>query len=307
LLLVVWLDFVTHMPAQNPGVQRSVYTPGWASAYLKFQPRPGLGQSRVMLAPAALEPLKMHSIAGFEEDYLLKRLAFLADCNLLEEVPQVHGFFSLTPAEANDATVLPYAQTNRDFPALLDFMGVSQMNSTDKPFEWSARPSAMPLVTAGQQPVFADDRAAFQAFFQTNLDFRQIVILPREAQGKITATRQAAARVLNATFADHVVSMQTEASAASLVVVAQSYYPAWKAYVDGQPVTIWRANYAFQALQVPPGAHKVQLIYKDSKLRIGAVFSGVGLMACAGLWLLAQRRKGASPSRRAMFPPPPLR
>ncbi len=294
LLLVVWLDFVTHMPTQNPGVLRSVYTPGWASAHLKFQPRPGLGQSRVMLAPAALEPLKMHSIARVAEDYLLKRLAFLADCNLLEEVPQVHGFFSLTPAEANDATVLPYVQTNRDFPALLDFMGVSQMNSTDKPFEWSPRSSAMPLVTAGQQPVYAGDREAFQAFFQTNLDFRQIVILPAEARGKITAGRQTAARVLNATFTDQVVSVETEAPAPSLVVISQSHYPAWKAYVDGRPATLWRANYAFQAVEVPAGGHKVRLLYTDSKLLVGAVLSGAGLLACAGLWLVAQARNAAS-------------
>jgi hypothetical protein len=307
LLLVVWLDFVTHMPAQNPGVQRSVYTPGWASEHLKFEPLPSLGRSRLMLAPLALEPLKTHAIAGLEENYLLNRLAFLADCNLLEQVPQVHGFFSLTPAEANDATLLAYVQTNRDFPALLDFMGVSQTNSGDNVFEWSPRPSAMPLVTAGQQPVFADDRAAFQAFFQTNLDFRQIVILPPEAREKITATRQAAARVLNATFADQVVSLQTEARAPSLVVISQSHYPAWKAYVDGQPVTIWRANYAFQALQVPAGEHRVQLVYEDTNLKVGAVLSGVGLLACAVLWLLAHRRNGATLSGNLMPSAPLLR
>ena len=291
LLLVVWLDFVTHMPAQNPGAQRSVYTPGWASEHLKFEPRPSLGHSRLMLAPLALEPLKTHAIAGLEENYLLNRLAFLADCNLLEEVPQAHGFFSLTPAEANDATVLAYVQTNRDFPALLDFMGVSQMNSGDNPFEWSPRPTAMPLVTAGQQPIFADDRAAFQAFFQTNLDFRQIVILPPEARSSITATQQTAARVLDATFGDQAITLQTEAPAPSLVVISQSHYPAWKAYVDGQPTTIWRANYAFQALQVPAGSHKVQLMYEDTRLRAGAVLSGLGLLVCAGLWLFAHFRR----------------
>ena len=40
LLLVVWLDFVTDMPAQNPSVQHSVYTPGWASEHLKFEAAP---------------------------------------------------------------------------------------------------------------------------------------------------------------------------------------------------------------------------------------------------------------------------
>ena len=228
-----------------------------------------------------------------EENYLLNRLAFLADCNLLEAVPQVHGFFSLTPGEANDATVLPYVQTNRDFPALLDFMGVSQITAPGKAFEWAPRPSAMPLVTAGQRPVFADDRTAFQAFFQTNLDFRRIVFLPPEARGGITATQQTSARVLDARFANQSISIQTEAPAASLVVISQSHYPAWRAYVDGRPARIWRANYAFQALEVPAGRHQIQLVYEDKKLLAGAVLSGLGLLACASLWLLAHRRRAA--------------
>ena len=290
LLLIVWLDFVTHMPTQNPGAQRSVYAPGWASAQLNLSPQPRLGQSRVMLAPLALEPLKTHAIPGLEENYLLDRLAFLADCNLLEGVPQVHGFFSLTPAEANDATVLPYVRTNLAFHGLLDFMGVSQINSADKPFAWSPRPSAMPLVTAGQRPIFADDPAAFQAFFATNLDYRKIVFLPPEARGTITATQQTSARILSARFADQSVSMQTEAPAPSLVVISQSYYPAWKAYVDGRAVPIWRANYAFQAVEAPAGRHQIEVRYQDQRLVAGALLSGLGLLACAGIWWRARLR-----------------
>jgi hypothetical protein len=293
LLLVVWLDFVTHMPTQNPGVQRSVYAPGWASAQLRFDPQPRLGQSRAMLAPLAVQRLQTHAIPSLEENYLLQRLAFLADCNLLEGVPQVHGFFSLAPAEANNATFLPYVQTNVDFPALLDFMGVSQITAPGKAFEWTARPSAMPLVTAGQRPVFADDRTAFQAFFQTNLDFRRIVMLPPEARGSLTATQQTSARVLDAKFANQSIAIQTEAPAASLVVISQSHYPAWKAYVDGQPTMIWRANYAFQALEVPAGRHQIRLVYEDKALLAGAVLSGLGLLACAVLWWRNSRAPAA--------------
>ncbi len=291
LLLVFWLDFLTHMPAQNPGVQRSVYSPGWASAQLKLDPQPRLGQSRLMLAPAAQQALKTHVIASLEENYLLSRLGFLADCNLLEGVPQVHGFFSLVPAEANNVTVLPYVQTNCDFPALLDFMGVSQITAPGKIFEWARRPSAMPLVTAGQQPVFADDRTILNAFTQTNLDLRQVVFLPPEARGSITATRQSAARVLSAKFANQSIAIQAEASGPSLVVVSQSHYPAWRARVDGQPARIWRANYAFQAVEVPAGRHDIQMAYDDQKLRMGGLLSLLGLVACGGWGWLARRRE----------------
>ena len=173
---------------------------------------------------------------------------------------------------------------------LLDFLGVAQTTVPGNRLEWAPRPSAMPLVTAGQQPVFADDNAAFAALSQTNLDLRQIVFLPPEARGKLSATQRVAARVLASQFANHTVAIQTEAPAPSLVVISQTYYPAWKAYVDGQPVKLWRANYAFQALQVPAGRHRIELRYEDRAFHIGAVLSTLGLLACAWLWWLARSR-----------------
>ena len=293
LLLLFWLDFVTHAPTQNPGVKISAYAPGWARAELKLNPEPRLGGSRAMLSPAMREYLRYNPMAGLEETYLRNRLALRANCNLLDEVPQIDGFFSLTPREAYRVTALPYDQPNRNFPALLDFLGVSQTTSAGNTLEWAPRPSAMPLVTAGQQAVFADDRAAFDALSQTNLDLRQLVFLPLEARGSISATLQTSARVLDAKFANQSISIQAEAPAASLVVIAQTYYPAWKAFVDGRSATIWRANYAFQALEVPAGRHQIKMVYEDRKLLAGAVFSGLGLLACAGLWWRSSRATAA--------------
>ena len=284
LLVLFWLDFVTHMPTQNPGAKPSVYAPGWARAQLALHPESKLGESRVMLAPAALEFLRYNPLAGLEETYLRNRLAIRVNCNLLDEVPQIDGFFSLTPREVWRVTALPYDHPEQRFPALLDFLGVAQATVPGKGLEWAPRPSAMPLVTIGRRPVFADDRTAFDALSQTNTDLRQVVFLPLEARGSISATQQTAARVLDARFANQTISIQTEAPAASLMVISQTYYPAWRAYVDGQPTKTWRANYAFQAVEVPAGPHHIQMVYKDTKLLAGAALSGLGLLACAGLW-----------------------
>ena len=100
--------------------------------------------------------------------------------------------------------------------------------------------------------------------------------------------------MLDARFANQSISIQTEAPAASLVVISQTHYPAWRAYVDGRPATIWRANYAFQAIEVPAGRHQIRMLYEDKKLLTGAVLSGLGLLACAGLWWRA-----CSPARPA--------
>ena len=121
--VLFWLDLVTHMPTQNPGAKPSVYAPGWARAQLKLSPDPSLGASRVMLLPAALEYLRYNPLAGLEETYLRNRLALRANCNLLDEVPQIDGFFSLTPREVFRVTALPYDHPERGLPDAAGFPG----------------------------------------------------------------------------------------------------------------------------------------------------------------------------------------
>jgi hypothetical protein len=228
-------------------------------------------------------------MAGREETYLRNRLALRANCNLLDDVPQVDGFFSLTPREVYRVTALPYGRPKQDFPVLLDFLAVSQTTLRGNTLEWASRPSAMPLVTAGQQPVFADDRTAFDALSQTNLDLRLSVFSPLGARGCVTVTQQMWAQQLEARFANRLISIRTQSPTARLVVISQSHYPAWKAYVDGQPTKIWRANYAFQAFEVPAGDHLARLIYQDRAFQIGAMLSGLSMLACRGIWWRAYR------------------
>lgn len=39
------------------------------------------------------------------------------------------------------------------------------------------------------------------------------------------------------------------------------FYKGWKAFVDGKEVDLWRANFGFKGLWVPPGEHTVYLRY----------------------------------------------
>jgi uncharacterized membrane protein YfhO len=55
--------------------------------------------------------------------------------------------------------------------------------------------------------------------------------------------------------------------------------------VDGAPAPLWRANYAFQAVEVPEGKHDVLLTYKDKALRMGGIISLVSALVCVGGWM----------------------
>jgi len=57
--------------------------------------------------------------------YLAARLNYFSDCNLLDEVPKLNGFFSLYPRECGRMNQVLYASTNTFLPGLMDFLGVS--------------------------------------------------------------------------------------------------------------------------------------------------------------------------------------
>ncbi|MGO9587280.1 MAG: hypothetical protein ACLP2Y_13880 [Limisphaerales bacterium] len=291
LVFVAWLDVFTHEPAQNPAVPPSVYELNLARARLAMQPQPALGESRAMVTPAAAMDFIRFALSDPKNNFLAKRLGYCANCNLLDAVPKVDGFFSLVPRESDGLISLLYSATNANFPRLDDFLGVSQITAPDEFFHWQPRRTFLPLVTAGQQPVFLDDAGTLRALTQPDFDGGKMVFLPPEAKPLVKVTNQTAARVLSSQFKVQRVDIEVEAAEPSLVVVAQTWYHNWRAYVDGQPAPLLRANYAFQALQVPAGRHHVRLACEDRAFQFGAAVSICMVVNClVFLHLLRKRR-----------------
>ncbi len=83
--------------------------------------------------------------------------------------------------------------------------------------------------------------------------------------------------------------MQVDAAAPAMVVVAQAFYHPWHAYVDGARVPLARANHAFQALEVPAGQHRVELVYEDKMFHAGRVISLAACLGCGLAWILRRR------------------
>jgi hypothetical protein len=192
----------------------------------------------------------------------------------------VDGFLSLTPRENDDVLSLFYTRTNGDFPGLEDFMGVSQISAPDQIYHWQSRSNFLPLVTAGQRPVFLDEAGTLRALTQPDFDGGKIVFLPTEARSLVTVTNETSARVSNSHFEIQSVDADIEAAKPSLVVVSQTYYHDWRAYVDGHETPLLRANHAFQAIQVPAGGHQIRLAYEDRAFEVGASVSIVAWLGC---------------------------
>lgn len=94
------------------------------------------------------------------------------------------------------------------------------------------------------------------------------------------------------------VSCRVAAASAGYLVLLDSYYPGWEAYVDGVRSEILRANYAFRAVRVPAGNHEVVFRFRPRSFMIG-VFLTLASLA-GGLVLLALQRR----SRHGRRSPP---
>ena len=72
-----------------------------------------------------------------------------------------------------------------------------------------------------------------------------------------------------------------------LLVVNDTYFPGWKAYVDGHEERIYRADYAFRAVPIRSGNHDVLFVYDPLSFKLGAAMTFLGMMAC--IWILKKR------------------
>jgi len=84
-------------------------------------------------------------------------------------------------------------------------------------------------------------------------------------------------------------AIRVDAPERGFLFLSDQHFPGWRATVDGTPAEIVRANYAFRLVEVPRGRSTVEFRYAPASVRIGALVSGLTIIALAA-WLWATRR-----------------
>ncbi len=75
------------------------------------------------------------------------------------------------------------------------------------------------------------------------------------------------------------VIIKAKNSQAGYLILTDTNYPGWKAYIDGQEVPILKANYLFRAVQLPPGEHIVRFVYQPGSFILGLMLCAFALAA----------------------------
>jgi hypothetical protein len=286
-LLLLWLDLNWQMPWPAT-VHRAIYEPNLP----RSQSLPSAGTARVLIPSTVHNAFDHTALPDAATDYLVRRFGLAGNCNLLDHVAKCDGFFPLY-LSAHAAWYYNYFDDRQPAVPLLDFLGVANvLENTGSRFVWRERTNYLPRLTVGQKPIFADDLTTLAALTNANFAPQREVYLPVEARPFVTVSHASAAQILSFKSAAQHLEATVAATEPTILVVAQTYYHPWRAYVDGQPVRLWRANYAFQALVVPTGTHQVKLVYEDHRFYFGAAVSLATLGGCIGFFFRRQKTAG---------------
>ena len=287
LLVTLWLDLVTHMPRQNPTVSYGAYEPGLQRLTGNNTSAPIAG--RILQSREARQQSDRITLADPLVNYIAHRLSQSVNCNLLDGNAMIDGIYPLLVKEHFEVLFRFYLLTNLGSAPLTDFLSITHMSSSTNSLEFAARQSFLPLITIGQQPLFADRKATLAALASPSFDPANIVYLPPEAEPFVRATN-ATATLHTQRMTPHRIDVEASVSQATLLVVAQSFYHCWSAQINRRPVPIWRANHAFQAIVLPAGHNRVSLQYVDRAFLFGLTLSTLTLLGVATAWVRWGRR-----------------
>ncbi|UCC26970.1 MAG: hypothetical protein JSU98_07650 [Gemmatimonadales bacterium] len=88
----------------------------------------------------------------------------------------------------------------------------------------------------------------------------------------------------------------------SLLVLADNWYPAWHASVDGREAPVLRVNHTLRGIPLDPGEHTVVLEFRSANVRTGlivTVLSGLVVLAVAFGSAFTRRRGRSEPSQES--------
>lgn len=89
------------------------------------------------------------------------------------------------------------------------------------------------------------------------------------------------------------VEIATESDAPALLVLADNFYPGWRAEIDGHASPIARVNYNQRGVALTGGRHRVLFSYRSTSVLLGLLVSGISLVLL--LWWMNRQPSPSEP------------
>lgn len=86
------------------------------------------------------------------------------------------------------------------------------------------------------------------------------------------------------------VRLEVTGGGGGLLVLADTFAPGWKAFLDGREAPLLRANHCFRGVALPPGDHSIEFRLSARPFGLGLGLLGLGALLLAGAAWLGRRR-----------------
>jgi len=127
-------------------------------------------------------------------------------------------------------------------------------------------------IVHGVTPV-ADEEAAQAAVADPAFDPRSAAVIEADLPSRPAEVASTDERVVCVAATGEQMTCQATLAAPGFLVIADAWYPGWRASIDGAPGEILRANLLYRAIPLEKGTHEVTLTYQPHAWRLGVIVS----------------------------------
>lgn len=147
-------------------------------------------------------------------------------------------------------------------------------------------PSALPRAYFAETfEVKSKSEEILKRLFDPSFNYRTTAVLENTPPFQLSKSAQKATARLK-TYEAHRVIVQIQSNSPQLLILTDNFYPGWKAFIDGEKTSIYRANYTLRGVFIPSGKHEVVFLFQPLSLQVGILLS---LFSCILYTLLISR------------------
>jgi hypothetical protein len=201
--------------------------------------------------------------------------------------------YAIAPAEAKGIDSIPgYRRVLDTVPMANDDAGRARL------FERVAPPLYARVVPGA---VKADSAAIIPTLVDPRMDYSRIVLFSNDQPVAPEPLKQmppptpARAAVTAWQPGRMTVNLDPPPPQASYLLIAENWYPDWRAAVDGRPAPVLRGDYAFITVAVPAGTKVVELMFRSELYERGKLITIVSLVVLLLGLLAAVARRMRNP------------
>ncbi len=169
-----------------------------------------------------------------------------------------------------------------------DFLKKSKWELTSSEGEWHIyhNGSALPhAYIVRSSDTYATPQEFARKFYAETFNPSDTVLLEKHRSNLSGTTGEA--KILQ--YSPEKVTMQTTTDGKEFLVLTDTYFPGWKALVDGKEASIFKANFTFRGVDVPAGVHTITFLYQPRSFSLGVTLTIMGVVGLA-LYIIVVRK-----------------